>query len=118
MASFFHTLRDDFPDYLDDAARLRPETALWQRLAAVGFSLVSPGPLDFADSNYVESCLRRFPERPALHAFAALALGVLMGKLEEGAISEIDLICDQDDLHVFLRENEALLEARYGEARV
>jgi hypothetical protein len=118
MASFFHTLRDDFPDYLDDAARQNPEVPLWRRLAQVGFSLISTSTMDDADANYICACLRRFPDSLAAQAFVALALGVLMGKLDDDAISEIDMICEQDDLQVFVRENLGILEARWGEAHV
>ena len=122
MASFFHTLRDDFPDYLDDAARQSPDVPLLRRLAGVGFSLIADGAgagaMDDPDANYVAACLRRFPASLAAQAFVALALGVLMGKLDDGQISEIDMICEQDELQVFVKENIGLLEDRYGEAHV
>lgn len=118
MASFFHTLRDDFPDYLDDAARQNPDVPLWRRLAKVGFSLISTEKMDDADANYIGACLRRFPDSQAAQAFAALALGVLMGKLDDDQISEIDMICEQDDLQIFVRENLGILEDRWGETHV
>ena len=118
MASFFHTLRDDFPDYLDDAARQNLEVPFWRRLAQVGFALVSTLPMDDADATYIGSCLRRFPDSESAQSFSALAMGVLMGKLDNDQISEIDMICEQDDLQAFVRENLGILEARWGEAHV
>ena len=118
MPAFFHSLRDDFPDYLDDAARQNPEVPRWRRLAQVGFALISTAPMDDADATYIGSCLRRFPESESAQAFAALAMGVLMAKLDDDQISEIDMICEQDELQVFVRENLGILEDRWGEAYV
>lgn len=116
MATLFVGLRDDFPDFLDDARKLGENLPHWQRLARVGFSLTCPVVIDEADSLYIEGLLHRWrPLTPPEQAFAALALGAIMGKIEEGVFSEFDLIVMQAELRQFLAENTDILEARWQE---
>jgi hypothetical protein len=118
MASLFVGLRDDFPDFLDDARKRGESAPHWHCLAQVGFSLTCPDGLDDADSLYIEGLLNRWhPLTAPEHAFAALALGAILGKVEDNILSEFDLIVMQAELRQFLDENTELLEARWTEGK-
>jgi hypothetical protein len=118
MASLFVGLRDDFPDFLDDARKIGDETPHWRRMARVGFALASLETLDDGDAGYILTQLGKWQAlpQPSL-AFAALVLGVIMGKIEENILSEFDLLVMQAELRQFLEENAEILDARYQETQ-